>query len=466
MVRHLLHGWEYFVLLYFSVLALIYALSGYLGMRSVILYARELSQLALKDLLERDFFKPVSILVPAFNEGPGIVAGVQSMLGLQYPQFEVVLASDGSTDSSLELLIEAFALVELPQIYRPTVPTAPVRRVLRSLRYPNLTVIDKENGGKADAQNAALNLARFPLVCVVDADSVLHAEALIRVSRMFIEDETVIGVGGTIRPMNGAVVRQGQIEQLRAPGSWIERIQVLEYSRAFFTARAAWSRLGCLLLISGAFGLFRRDVVLEAGGWLPQSMGEDMEMVLRLHRRFRQLGRPYRLVATPDPVCWTAVPSTFKALSSQRERWQRGTWEVLWRHRSMLFNPKYGRVGMIGVPYLWIFEAMALFVEALGYVVIVGTAIAGVLNYSFAALFIVLAIMYGALLSELAMGVESLLLSRYNTFEDRMRLFAASFVEYIGFRQALLVVRCIASFQVRRRRGRWTAAPKSAEADL
>ena len=255
------HGWEYFILIYFAVLALIYALSGYLGMQTIIRYARDLSQIALKDLLERDFYKPISILMPAYNEEAGIVASVTTMLRLQHPQFEVIVASDGSTDRTVELMVEAFELVEVPSADRRIVKTKPVQRVLRSLRHPNLTLIEKENGGKADAQNAALNLARFPLVCVVDSDCLLDAQALIRASRLFVEDETVVGVGGTLRPLNGAVISDGRVVDIRAPKSWVERIQVLEYAKAFFLARTAWSRMDCLLSISGAFGLFRRDVV-------------------------------------------------------------------------------------------------------------------------------------------------------------------------------------------------------------
>src|SRR5450759_2280140 len=260
-------GWEYFILIYFAVLALIYAFSAYLGMRSVFTYARDLSQVGLKDLLERDFYKPVSILVPAYNEEAGIVAAVTALLGLQHPQFEVIVTSDGSIDRTVELMIQTFELIEVPSAERRLVATKPVRRVLRSLRQPNLIVVEKENGGRADAINAALNIARFPLVCAVDADCLVDAQALIRASRLFVEDKTVVGVGGTLRPLNGAVIRDGRVVDVHAPEKWVERIQVLEYARAFFTSRIAWSRINCLLIISGAFGLFSREAVLEVGGW-------------------------------------------------------------------------------------------------------------------------------------------------------------------------------------------------------
>lgn len=451
----LLLAYQQFVLAYFAVLNLLYALFGYLGLRSVVLYSRELPQVALKDLLERDFYKPVSILVPAFNEEIGIVPTVRSLLSLHYPEFEVVVANDGSTDRTLARMAEAFALVEVPQIYRRTLETRPIHRLFRSLRHPNLVVIDKGNGGRADALNAAVNLARYPLVCQVDADSLLDAEALLRASRLFIEDETVVGVGGTVRPMNGAVVREGQVIEMRLPRKWIERFQVLEYARAFFTGRAGWSRFGALLIISGAFGVFRREAVLEVGGYATDTVTEDMELVMRFHRHYRQAGRPYRVIFTPDPICWTEVPSDLRTLRRQRNRWHRGLMETLWRYRGMTLNPRYGAVGMVGMPYFWLFEALSPVIEVTGYLLLPILFILGMAEPSFVALFLVLALLYGILLSEMAVGIETMLLSRYPRVRDRLALFAAAFLEFLGFHQILAVERLVSMFQIRRKRGIW-----------
>ena len=457
MWESIFNAYEYFILVYFSVLALVSALLGFLGMRAVIVYARELSETGLNSLLERDYFKPVSILVPAYNEEKVIVPSVQSLLDLEYPQFEVIVAADGPTDDTVGVLIEAFDLVEIPSAYRVVVPTKPVRRVMRSARYPNLFVVDKDNGGKADTVNAAFNLASYPLVCSIDADSILDGRALARATRLFSEDETMVAVGGTVRPLNGAELRNGKVHALRAPQTWVERLQVLEYARAFFTARAAWSRLDCLMIISGAFGIFRRDAVEAIGGWWTGTVADDMEIVVRLHRHHRSLGTPYRITSSPDPICWTEVPASLGTLRRQRNGWQRGLWEVLLRHKDMFMNPRYGRVGMVGIPFLWIFEAMAAFVELSGYVYIVTAAALGRLNVPFAVMFMALAVLYAILLSELAMGVETLLLSRYERAACRLRLFAAAFIEFLGYRQVLLWERCIAPFQLRRRRGKfWT----------
>jgi cellulose synthase/poly-beta-1,6-N-acetylglucosamine synthase-like glycosyltransferase len=447
--------YQQFVLVYFAILNLLYALFGYVGLRSVVVYSRELPEVALKDLLEQEFYKPVTILVPAYNEEAGIVPSVRSMLSLHYPEFEVIVANDGSTDATLARMIEAFALVEVPQIYRRKLQTGPVRGVYRSLRHPHLTVIDKENGGRADAMNAAVNVARYPLVCQVDADSLLDAEALLRASRLFIEDETVVGVGGTVRPINGAVVRDGVVVEVTLPRRWIERFQVLEYARAFFTGRAGWSSFGALLIISGAFGVFRREALLEVGGYETDTVTEDMELVMRLHRYCRRAGKRYRVIFSPDPICWTEVPSDLGTLRRQRNRWHRGLLETMWRYRGMTLNPRYGAVGMVGMPYFWLFEVLSPVIEVTGYLLLPLVFALGIANPAFAGLFLLLAVMYGILLSEMAVGIETMLLSRYPRLRDRLALFVAAFLEFAGYHQILAVERFVAAFQIKRRRGIW-----------
>ncbi len=462
-----LHAFEVFILVYFAVLSLIYAMSALIGLHSIVVYSRELSPIALKDLVQHEYYKPVSILVPAYNEEDTIVANVTSLLRLHYPQFEVLVAVDGATDRTLQELVAHFGLEPEQRIYQRSIESRPVNRILRSQRHPHLTVIDKENGGRGDAINAALNLARFPLVCVVDADGVLSPEAVARASRLFVQDDSVVAVGASLRPLNGAVVEDGSVVDMHAPKTWVERIQVLEYARAFFIARAAWSRLGSLMLISGAFGIFRRDAVIEAGGWSRGFVADDMEMVFRLHRHFRSAHQRYRIGYIPDPVCWTEVPTRFRDLRAQRCMWERGSAEVLWKHRAMLFNPRYGRIGMVGVPYLWFFEAGATFVEALGYVTIVVTAALGILNVPFALLFFALAILYGVLFSELGMSIQTLLLSRNGTARDRLLLFLSAFAEYFGMRQVIVFSRVIAVFQVRSKKGAYwsTTSTRAVAAD-
>ncbi|GAC1556263.1 MAG: glycosyltransferase [Myxococcales bacterium] len=445
------------VLFYFAAVNLLYAFFAWRGLRAVTIYTRELSALALKDLLERDAYKPVSILVPAYNEQGSIVASVRSFLNLQFPEFEVIVVSDGSTDESVQRLVAAFALVEDDRLVRRAIQHRPALRSFRSLRYPNLTVVEKQNGGKADALNCALNYARFPIVCAVDADSMLDVEALLRATRLFVQDESVVAVGGTIRLLNGARLQEGRVAELRLPTRWIERFQVLEYARAFFTGRAGWSAADALLIISGAFGLFSRDAVLRVGGYRPDTVGEDMELVMRLHRWFRERKLPYKVLSTPDPICWTEAPADMKTLRKQRNRWQRGLLEALWIHRVMFLNPRYGRLGMIAVPYFWIFEALSPVVEVLGYLFMPVSFLLGYLFPEFAFLFLLLAVLYGMLLSQLAAGIEMLLLSRYDRFRDRVLLFVTGFVEFLGYRQLITWERFIATFQVRAKHGKWGA---------
>lgn len=454
-LNHVVLGVQAAVLIYFAALTTVSILLGYLGLRALRGAVRQTSAVPLEDLLEHDAYKPVSILVPAYNESRTIVESVRSFLRLRFPEFEVIVVSDGSTDETVQLLTDAFALVEQPQVYPQRLPTGPIRRVLRSLRHPNLLVVEKENGGKADTLNAALNFSRYPLVCTVDADSLLEAEALLRSSRLFLDDDTVVAVGGSIRPINGATVHAGGVTRLDLPRRWIERFQVVEYARSFFTGRVGWGSFNALPIISGAFGVFRRDAVLAIGGYRTGTVGEDLELVLRLHKHFLQADKPYRIVSVAEPMCWTEVPSDYGSLRRQRNRWQRGLWEALWLHRDLLLRPRYGRLGMLSIPWLWLFEGLAPLVEILGLLLVPVSLALGVIRVEFVALFLLLAMAYGALLSEVAVGVEMLLLNRYGTLRERLLLLAASVLEVLGHRQLLVVERFVACFQVLRKRGEW-----------
>jgi cellulose synthase/poly-beta-1,6-N-acetylglucosamine synthase-like glycosyltransferase len=451
----LLSAYQVFILYYFALLNLLYAYFALSGLAMVARYARELSEVALKDLLEREAYLPVSILVPTYNEEKTIAAAVGSFLALHYPEFEVVVVADGPKDRTLEVLKEAFRLVAVDWVYRRVLPSKPVRGVYRSLLYPNLLVVDKENGGKADALNAGLNFARYPLFCAVDADSLLDAQALLRASRLFLEDDRVLAVGGTIRPLNGAVVRGGVVREMRLPRGFLEKMQVIEYARAFFMGRAGWSAMNALLIISGAFGVFRREEALRVGGYRTDTVGEDMELVVRLHRRAREEGRAYRILYTPDPICYTEVPADWATLRKQRNRWHRGLWEVLGHHRAMLFNPRYGRLGLVAMPYFFLFEALGPVVEVLGYALLPVFWLLGLLNAQVAGLFLALAVGYGVLLSHLAVGMETLLLKRYPRLRDRLWLLFLGFLEALGYRQLLAWERFLATFQVWRKRGVW-----------
>jgi cellulose synthase/poly-beta-1,6-N-acetylglucosamine synthase-like glycosyltransferase len=378
---------------------------------------------------------PVSILVPARNEEAGIVATVHSLLMLNYPQFEVVVINDGSTDGTLRCLQDAFGLVRAPGSYETSIPTAAVRGLYRSLTVREVVAIDKANGGKADAINAGINAAHFPLICIIDADSVVEEHALTRTVLPFIEDATTVAAGGIVRIGNGCAVEQGRVTDVRAPTSWLARFQVVEYLRAFLAARVTHSAFNALLIVSGAFGVFRRDVVIEAGGLSTSTVGEDMELVVRLHRHCLDKGRSYRIVFQPDPVVWTEAPESFETLGRQRNRWQRGTLQVLARHSAMLGNPRYGRIGLFAFPYYVIFEAIGPVLEVAGLgVTLLGLAF-GLLDWRIAQLLFLAAFLYGTMISVAAVVLEELSFRRYLRLQDVLRLLAAAALENFGYRQ-------------------------------
>jgi cellulose synthase/poly-beta-1,6-N-acetylglucosamine synthase-like glycosyltransferase len=442
------------ILMYFALINTFHAASLYMGALGMNRALRR-GNVGIKDLLEREVYKPVSILVPAYNEQETIAASVNSFLNLHYPEFEVVVINDGSKDNTIEVLKETYDLVEIPKITRFEIKTSEIKAAYRSPKYPNMIVVDKANGGKADALNVGLIHSRYPLFCAVDADSLLEAKSLLRATRAFVEDDSIVAIGCTIRVLNGATLDRGVITELRAPSGWVERFQVLEYLRAFLVGRLMWGNLGMLLIISGAFGIFRRDMVLRLGGYRTDTVGEDMELAVRLHAAARATGKPYKILYTVDPICWTQVPSDWKTLRKQRNRWQRGLWETLINHKVMLLNPKYGRLGMVAIPYFWLLEALSPALEVGGYVYVIFSALAGQLNVPFATAFAALAILYGSLLSMAAIWAEGLLPTRYERLSDRLILLLASVVESVGYRQGLAWVRFHAGLTVSQQRGKW-----------
>jgi cellulose synthase/poly-beta-1,6-N-acetylglucosamine synthase-like glycosyltransferase len=447
---------ELVVLGYFAVLNGLYVLSFVVAAEQMRRRVREDYAVRLRDLLRSPATKPISLLVPAFDEEETIATSVATVLELHYPEFEVIVVNDGSRDATLEVLVEAFELRPMPVPAWRGPPHAEIHQAYRSARDPRLIVVDKVNGGKADALNAALAIARYPLFCAVDADSLLDAEALARIADDFAYDPDLVAAGGTIRVLNAAETDgRGTVLRLRVPSSWIERFQVVEYTRAFLAGRTAFSAARMLLIISGAFGVFRREAVLAVGGYRIDTVGEDMELVVRLHRRMREQGRPYRIRYLIDPVCWTQVPRDRATLARQRDRWHRGLLETLWRHRGMLLRPGYGRLGLLAMPYFWAFEALAPLLEVGGYLLVLGLLATGQLDPLFATAFLALAIVYGVLVSVAAFGIEVFLRTRYPTLRDRWRLLVAALAENLGYRQWLALVRFRATFQVARQAGVW-----------
>jgi cellulose synthase/poly-beta-1,6-N-acetylglucosamine synthase-like glycosyltransferase len=335
---------------------------------------RRMRALAFEDfrnLRESGLAPPISIIVPAYNEGKSIIESVRSLLALDYPALEVVVVNDGSKDDTLESLISEFKLERTPRVYWQRIKSKPVRGIYWGPSRPNLWVVDKENGRKADAANAGINLASAPYVCVIDGDSVVEREAMAAMMHAIVPHSAeTVAAGGTIRIVNGCAVSGGVVTSVGTPRTFLGASQVLEYLRAFLFGRVAWGELGSLMIVSGAFGIFRKDVLVEIEGFRHDTVGEDMDLVVRMHRRLRRTGRPYRIAFVPDPVCWTECPESLKSLRGQRERWQRGLGETLDHNNEMLANPRFGRIGLVAMPYFMAFEYLAPILEVAGYVIL------------------------------------------------------------------------------------------------
>jgi cellulose synthase/poly-beta-1,6-N-acetylglucosamine synthase-like glycosyltransferase len=423
--------------LYYTATNVVYLILLLASIKATIVHQRRLAVLRLHSLRTSKLAPPISILVPARNEEKGIVETVRSLLGLDYPEIEVVVINDGSTDGTLALLRQQFGLVHSDIVHVSGIPTAPVRGVYVSTVDRRLIVIDKQSSGrKADALNAGLNAASSPFICAVDADAVLESDALLRVMAPTLAEPTrVIASGGIVRVINGSTIENGKVRAVRLPRSVIEALQVVEYLRSFLVGRQGWAQFNLLVIISGAFGVFRRDICCQIGGFRAGAIGEDMDLVVRLHRYAREHGDAYRVAFVPDPVCWTEAPSTYRSLALQRRRWQNGLADVLWRNRDMVANPRYGAIGFVALPYQWLFEFAAPVIELCGWVSIITAAVIGALSPSFFVGFLLFGYLFGTLISIGAVVIEEMTYHRYNDPRDLVILIGACLLEIFPYRQ-------------------------------
>jgi len=378
----------------------------------------------------------ISVLAPAFNEELSIVESVRSLLALQYPDFEVVVINDGSQDGTLATLVESFGLHRVERYVDEAVEHAPIRGFYASPTVPRLLVVDKENGGKADALNAGINCSRTPLFCAIDADSILEADALLRVVRPFIDEpHLTIAAGGTIRIANGCKVDAGRISEIHLPKNFLALVQIMEYLRAFLMARLALGKMQALMVISGAFGLFDRQRVVEVGGYSHGTVGEDMELVIKLHRHMRDLALPYRVEFIAEPVCWTECPDDIRILSRQRARWQRGSLECFAKHKDMAFNPRYGRIGTVGFGQILLVDVVGPLVEVLGYSLIPVLWALGLLALPWLLAFLAVTFALGIFVSMATLVLEEIQLRRFTKARELIVLALIAVVENFGYRQ-------------------------------
>lgn len=403
-----------------------------------------------------DASPPIALLAPAYNEATTIAESVQSLLSLHYPSFEVIVINDGSRDTTLQVLIDTFELRPVQRHYELAITHQPIRAVYGAAHQPRLIVIDKENGGKADALNAGINVSRAPIFCSMDADSLLEPDALLRAVRPFVEDpERTVAVGGTVRVANGCRIADGRVLDVGLPRNLLALLQTVEYLRAFLMARLAWSRINTLTIISGAFGLFRRSRVVEVGGYTRGTVGEDMELVVKLHRLMRDKRLPYRIAFVPEPVCWTEVPENLRVLGRQRARWHRGALETFERHRDVLLKPRYGRVGVIGFGYILLVDVLGPVVDLIGYVLVPLFWVSGVLAVEYMLAFIAVSFTFGVVISVGALALEESELRRFPRARDLVILTLVAVLENFGYRQLNSLWRLRGIWQYLRRSQSW-----------
>lgn len=404
-----------------------------------------------------DQLKPISILAPAYNEQESIEHSLSSLLKLDYPIYEVIVINDGSKDSTLEVLKKRFDLIETKIMAPDLIRVEQIKMCYRSRKYTSLTVIDKENGGKSDALNAGILYSSYPLICCVDSDSLLDRQGLIQLSYPFFEyPDEVLATGGTIRVANNLdVSERGDIRRIEIKWHYFSLIQIVEYLRAFLVGRMGWDLIKSNVIISGAFGLFKKEAVINVGGYGLNTVGEDLELLLRIHEKYLKEKRPYKVFFLPDPVCWTEVPEDIQTLENQRVRWQQGLAEGLWSSRRMFLRPWAKTIGNIALPYLFLFELIAAPIELLGYVILVFGFFFKIFDYKVALLFFSVSILYGWVLSLFAIIIEESTFKKYEKMSDYYKLFAGVILEQLGFHQLHLYWRLKGIYRFLRGHSHW-----------
>ena len=424
-------------LLYSLAIFLIYSWIGIYAFGAVLKYKRKNTFTDYKIIASNPNAPTFSLIAPAYNEGMTIVDNVRSLLSLYYQNLEIIIVNDGSKDDSIERLIATYDLERINFFVQGQLETKPIRGIYKSKNpaFKRLIVVDKENGGKADALNVGINISSGEYIVCIDVDCILEQDAILKLAKPFLEqtNKRVIACGGVIRLANNCKIQNGKITEVNLPRTMLGKSQALEYIRAFVLGRMAWSRASGLILISGAFGAFDREIVLACGGYDKNTVGEDMELVVRMRRYMEETKQPYEVINIPDPLCWTEVPESKEVLKKQRNRWMRGTMETLWKHRKMMFNPKYGKLGMVSLPYWFFFEFLGPIVEFLGYIIFTLFFILGIINWQFFFILFALVIASGILYSIYAILVDFVSRQVYTKRKDFIRLVVTAIAEPFYF---------------------------------
>lgn len=417
---------------YAVVVYLSYIFLAILSAYEMSFYKKKNSFVNYNAILSSPLSPGISIIAPAYNEQNTIVDNIRSLISLYYNDFEVIIVNDGSKDDSLKIMIENFDLIKVDYFFEYKIGCKEIRGVYKSRNksYHKLVVVDKANGGKADALNAGINISMKSIIACIDVDCILDSEALLKMVKPFLEEKVkVIATGGVIRIANNCEIEHGRIIKVKLPQNWLARMQVLEYFRAFLVGRMAWSRLNGLLLVSGALGLFDRKIVIECGGYNHDTVGEDMELVVRMRRYMADRGEKYKVVYVPDPLCWTEAPSDTKVLGRQRNRWMRGTIETMITHQGLFLNPRYKVLGLLSYPYWLFFEWLAPIIEMAGILVAVLLAAFGFMSMSFFVIMLALVFIFSYMYSAFSILYEELSYHQYNKKKDLLKLFLSALIE-------------------------------------
>lgn len=436
-INTLFEFFTYGILIYSILLLLFYVLIIVLSGGELKLYLRKSSFTDHNLLASSEHAPTISILAPAYNEGANIIENVRSLLAVHYNNMELIVINDGSKDDSLEKLIKAYNLVTVPFLVNGKIKTKQIRNIYKSTNslYHKLIVVDKINGGKADALNTGINVASNKYIVCIDVDCILEQDAMLKLIKPFLEeiDLRVIATGGVVRIANSCEVVNGKLVKVHLPKQFLPRMQALEYIRAFLLGRMAWSRMNGLLIISGAFGAFDREIAINAGGYNSATVGEDMELIVRMRRYMHDNKLPYKVSFIPDPLCWTEAPSSYKILGRQRNRWTRGTIETLQIHKKMFFNRRYGVLGFLSYPYWFFFELLAPLIEFSGFVFFLIFAFLGMIAWPVFLLLLTFILAFGFLYSVFAIMVEVTTFNQYKKRSDILKLIVTAFVEPILF---------------------------------
>jgi cellulose synthase/poly-beta-1,6-N-acetylglucosamine synthase-like glycosyltransferase len=420
-------GFAFLAILSYIILAII---SGF----ETVDYMKKNRFVNYKEIMNSSISPSISIIAPAYNETLNIVENVRSLLSCHYVNYDVIIINDGSKDDSLQKLIQAYDLVKIDYVVNYQIPTQPLRDgIFKSTNpaFEKLIIVDKQNGGKADALNMGLNISTNKYVACIDVDCLLLEDALQKLVKPFLEstDEKVIAAGGVIRIANSCTIKDGKLIDINFPKNAIVRGQILEYLRAFLLGRMAWSRLNGLLVISGAFGLFDKKIALEVGGYDTKTVGEDMEIIVRMRRYMEEKKEKYKVAYIPDPLCWTEAPDNYRIFISQRNRWTRGTIETLKKHKKIGFNRNYNSLGILSYPYWLIFERLAPLIEFAGILYFIFLIITNSVQWDYAIAFTIMAYLFTVFFSIVTIVIEEHTYHQYTKKGIGIQLLKTAFLE-------------------------------------